>query len=116
MPWHVIAQIGNDDYEPVIAPEEARFVATIDKPGGRHSVTQHVLSEVFREGLVPSETAIDLVHLAAMVYTADVRIWRGYSEDAWTRKITLHFPVTQPDLWKSSHATSDGTPVVPDRR
>jgi 7-cyano-7-deazaguanine synthase in queuosine biosynthesis len=101
-PWHVIAQIGNDDYQPVIPPEDARFVATIDKPGGEHSVTQHLLSEVFKEGLVPSEAAIDLVHLAAMVCTADVRIWRGYSEDAWTRNITLHFPVMQPALWNAA--------------
>jgi 7-cyano-7-deazaguanine synthase in queuosine biosynthesis len=102
MTWHVIAQIGNDDYQPVIAPEEARFVATIDKPGSGHSVTQQALSEVFKEGLVPSETAIDLVNLAAMVYTADVRIWRGYGEDSWTRKIMLHFPVIQPDLWNAA--------------
>jgi 7-cyano-7-deazaguanine synthase in queuosine biosynthesis len=102
MPWHVIAQIGNDDYQPEIGSEEARFVATIDKPGSEHSVTQQALSEVFDEGLVPSETAIDLVNLAAIVYTADVRIWRGYSEDAWTRSITLHFPVTQPDLWNAA--------------
>lgn len=99
MPWHVIAQIGLDDYQPVIEPDEPRFVATIDKPCSQHSVTQQLLSEVFKTGLIPPETAIDLVHLAEIVYTADLRIWRGYGDDGWTREITLHIPVAQPDLW-----------------
>lgn len=40
------------------------------------------------------------MNLAAIVYTADLRVWRGYSDDAWTREITLHVPVAQPDLWR----------------
>ena len=102
MPWHVIAQIGFDDYEPVIASEEPRFVATIDKPGSEHSIIQQLLWEVFGKGLIPSEAAIDLVYLAAIVYTADLRIWRGYGEEGWTRDITLHVPVAQPDLWNAA--------------
>jgi hypothetical protein len=102
MLWHVISQVGLDDYQPVIAPEESRFVATIDKPGSEHSVTQQLLSEVFEKGLIPSETAIDLAHLAAIVYTADLRVWRGYGEEGWTREIMLHVPVAQPDLWNAA--------------
>jgi len=102
MPWHVIAQLGPDDYQPVIAQAEPRFVATIDKPGSEHSVTQQLLSGVFEKGFIPSEAAIDLAHLAAIVYTADLRVWRGYGEEAWSRDIMLHIPVEQPDLWNSA--------------
>ena len=103
MPWNVIAQIGDDAYYPTLDPAEPRFVATIDQPGSAHSVTQHLLSEVFKAGLVPSQTAIDLFHVAAIIYTADLRIWRGYnSEDALTREIVVHAPVTDPALWKNA--------------
>ena len=106
MPWHVIAQIGPDDYLPELSTEEPRFIASIDKPGSQYSVTQQLLFKVLEEGLIPSETAMDLVHLAVIVYTADLRIWRGYSEDGWTREITLHVPVSQPGMW------NDASPVL----
>ncbi|HEX7362453.1 MAG TPA: Qat anti-phage system QueC-like protein QatC [Bryobacteraceae bacterium] len=102
MPWHVIAQIGPDEYLPDLATEEPRFVASIDKPGSRYSITQQLLSQVLEKGLIPSETAMDLVHLAVIVYTADLRIWRGYSEDGWAREITLHVPVSQPGMWNEA--------------
>lgn len=104
MRWHVIAQIGNDDYLPVVPAEDARFIVSIDKPGSEHSVAQHLLSRVFDQGLMPSPAALDLVHVATIVYTADLRVWRGYGEEGWTRDITLHVPVTQPDLWRSAAA------------
>jgi 7-cyano-7-deazaguanine synthase in queuosine biosynthesis len=100
MPWNVIAQIGEDSYYPALDQPEPRFVATIDQPGSAYSITQHLLSDVFKAGLVPSPTAIDLFHLAAVIYTADLRIWRGYNnEDAWTRDIVIHFPVTDVMGW-----------------
>lgn len=102
MKWHVIAQVGADDYQPEIPQEEPRFTATIDKPGSEHSVTQHLLSGVFKEGLIPPEVAIDLIHLASMVFTADLRVSRDYGEENWTREISLHFPVADPDLWNVS--------------
>lgn len=105
MRWHVIAQVGADDFQPDIAQEEPRFTATIDKPGSEHSATQRLLAGVFREGFLPPEAAIDLVHLAVMVYTADLRVSRDYGHENWTREITLHFPVAEPDLWNASAPT-----------
>lgn len=105
MKWHVIAQVGEDDFEPAIAQEEPRFIATIDKPGSERSVTQQLLAGVFKEGFFPPETAIDLVHLAAMVYTADLRVSRDYGEENWTREIVLYFAVADPDLWNASAPT-----------
>jgi hypothetical protein len=101
--WHVIAQIGDDSYYPALDANELRFIATIDKPGDKHGVTHDLLSDVFKAGLHPSSVAIDLLNVASIVYTADLRIWRGYDgEDAWFRKITLHIPVSDVELWAAA--------------
>lgn len=103
MPWNVIAQVGNDAYCPLLDPSEARFVATIDKPDDSRGISHNILSDVFKAGLRPTQTAIDLLNFAEIVYTADLRIWRGYnSEDAWTRDIAVHFPVSNPELWTTA--------------
>lgn len=102
MKWHVIAQVGPDDFQPAIPDEEPRFTATIDKSGGEHSVAQHLVAGVLKEGFVPPETAIDLVNLAAIVYTADLRVSRDYGAENWTRQIAVYLPVADPDLWNAS--------------
>lgn len=103
MSWNVIAQIGEDDYYPPLDPKDVRFIAAIDKPGDNHGVTHDLLSNVFKTGLRPSQVAIDLLHVAAIVYTADLRIWRGYnSEDAWSREISIHAPVADVALWNAA--------------
>ncbi len=103
MPWNVIAQVGDDAYCPVLDRDEARFVATIDKPNDSHGISHNILSDLFKAGLKPTETAIDLLNFAAIVYTSDLRIWRGYNgEDAWTRDIAVHFPVADPELWRTA--------------
>lgn len=103
MPWNVIAQIGDDSYCPLLDPNEARFVAAIDKPDESRGISHNILSDVFKAGLRPTQTAIDLLNFAAIVYTADLRIWRGYnSEDAWTRDIAVYIPVTDPELWTTA--------------
>jgi 7-cyano-7-deazaguanine synthase in queuosine biosynthesis len=103
MPWNVIAQIGEDNYYPPLDPTDVRFVATIDKPGDNHGVAHDMLSDVFKAGLRPSQAAIDLLHIAAIAYTADLRIWRGYNiEDAWSREIAIHAPVVDVKLWNAA--------------
>lgn len=58
------------------------------------------LAQVARLGLQPSETAIDLMLLAACVTAADTRISRyNEGQDGWRREIALHLPVSDPDLW-----------------
>jgi hypothetical protein len=103
MSWNVIAQIGEDDYYPVLDPNEVRFVAAIDKRGDSHCVTHDLLTNVFKAGLHPPQAAIDLLHVAAIVYTADLRIWRGYNgEDAWSREISIYAPVADVALWNAA--------------
>src|ERR1035437_7520919 len=94
MAWNVIAQIGEDDYYPLLDPTDLRFAVTIDKLGNNHDLAHDLIADVFKAGLRPSQTAIDLLHFAAIAYAADLRIWRGYStEDAWSREISIHVPV-----------------------
>jgi len=101
--WNVIAQIGDDNYCPALEANELQFVATLDKPDGNHAVANDLLSGVFKAGLSPSQTAIDLLHLATIVYTADLRISRLYdSEDAWFRDISIHIPVTDVASWAAA--------------
>lgn len=58
------------------------------------------LDQLGELGLRPSETAIDLALLAAMITAADTRIRRADdAQDAWTRELDLHMPVQTPSLW-----------------
>jgi len=58
------------------------------------------LDELRELGLRPSETAIDLVLLAAAITAADTRISRSAdAQDGWTRLIDLHLPVQDPSCW-----------------
>jgi hypothetical protein len=75
--WNVIAQIGDDNHYPPLDPKEARFVATIDKPGDSHGIAHDLLSEVLKAGLLPCQVAIDLLHVEAIIHTADLRTARS---------------------------------------
>jgi hypothetical protein len=51
----------------------------------------------------PTEIALDLVVLAALVYAADTRISRQTeSQDAWTREIRIVVPVSDVPRWNAS--------------
>lgn len=51
--------------------------------------------------LHPSEDAMDLLVLATAVFTADTTISRQhFSQDSWTREITLFVPMLHPATWQ----------------
>jgi 7-cyano-7-deazaguanine synthase in queuosine biosynthesis len=59
-----------------------------------------VLDQLRELGLQPSERAVDLALLAAVVTAADTRLSRASaSQDAWTREVDLHIPVATPTIW-----------------
>jgi hypothetical protein len=59
-----------------------------------------MLDQLAARGLFPSDRAIDLMILAAIVTAADTRISRASeSQDSWTREIDLYLPAQQPDLF-----------------
>lgn len=52
------------------------------------------------KGFQPSERAVDLLIIAALVTAADTRISRSANaQDNWTREIDLHVPVSDPKRW-----------------
>ena len=58
------------------------------------------LSQLLRIGIHPSETAFDLLAIAATVYGADTRINRhSEAQDSWSREIDIYIPVSQLELW-----------------
>jgi hypothetical protein len=67
----------------------------------------HALTDLRKLGVVPTEIALDLLVLAALVYAADTRISRkSESEDSWTREIRLVVPVSDLVRWNA------GIPVL----
>lgn len=59
-----------------------------------------MIRQLIARGLVPSEAAVDLSILAALVTAADTRISRpADSQDTWTREIDLYLPVHDPARW-----------------
>jgi hypothetical protein len=55
--------------------------------------------------LNPSEVAVDLAILAAMVNAGDTRISRDLNaQDGWTREIDLYVPVSDVTLWDREQA------------
>ncbi len=58
------------------------------------------IDQLLRRDVCPSDVAIDLALLAALVTAADTRLSRATeSQDSWTREIDLHVPVSDPELW-----------------
>lgn len=101
----VIARLGPGDTTavPMTRPDthatEINFVDGNYRPD--YGLGQ-ALDQLAIMGLRPSETAADLVLLAAVVTAADTRISRAAdAQDSWTREIDLHVPVSDAPLWTS---------------
>jgi len=101
MTWHVITRVGSsDDYDAGLYESEPRIAVGIARPGDRWEINNNALPTIFeRTGRFPSAPAIDLLHLAFSVYSADLQIPRSQFQDAWTRELILHLPVSDPDRW-----------------
>ena len=79
---HVIrAHLGSADPLPTVAGSSATTrIAVIDLVSGRRALDHGIgraLADAARLCMVPSETALDLLILAALVYAADTRIPRA---------------------------------------
>jgi 7-cyano-7-deazaguanine synthase in queuosine biosynthesis len=101
MKWHVIAKVGTEDnYIPNIEADAPRLFVTFDSPDDPFRMREHVLSNLHKcYGRLPSSVVTDLLYLAMATYAADMSIKRSITDDDWTREITIHVPVTDPQLW-----------------
>ena len=101
MNWSVICKTdANDKFN--LKPALRQLVVSYCKSGGVVQVSNNVLAIILEKGLVPTETAVDLLYLAMSVYTADLRIERRFSNDGWSRQITLFLPVAEIAKWEMS--------------
>jgi len=102
----IIARLGPGDTEPVALDDPASVTTEIGFIDGYRRL-QHGLGQAIdglvKRHVIPTDDAVDLVLLAAVVTAADTRISRETeSQDSWTREIDLYIPVKDPDKWNAS--------------
>lgn len=89
-----------------VKPDRATMHVGFGVPAGPQAwyARERVFDVLARSGLVPSQAATDFYRLAATVFSADLRIPRASGFDGWTRELTLHVPVAEPDRWNAARA------------
>ncbi len=101
----IICRFGLTDRLPVDISEPLSQQTTLHYVSGKRGFGFGVgdtLTKLKRYGIWPSETAFDLLMLAATVYCADTRInRRSEAQDSWTREVDIYLPVFAPNRWAS---------------
>lgn len=99
----IIGRLGATDTAMVTPTRSNTYVTEIGFVDGYHRLgygLDQALDQLRELGVRPSETAVDLALLAALITAADTRISRSAdAQDAWTREIDLHIPVQDPAVW-----------------
>ena len=68
----------------------------------KHSLVSKQLLQTVRDlGLNVDADAIDLITIATAITAADTFELRDNAENAWARKMHLHVPVTDEDMWNT---------------
>jgi|Deesub1362A_J573_1020465.scaffolds.fasta_scaffold02489_5 7-cyano-7-deazaguanine synthase in queuosine biosynthesis len=102
MNWNVIVRIGkNDNFYPAEIRNEPRFFVDFHRPNSPWKMREGVLQVLINEGII-TPLAHDLLVLGMAITAADRCILRKYADDYWQRKITIHLPVSNPELWENS--------------
>ena len=98
-----IGRLGPDDNVSVKLVQPDSAIHNIDFLDGDRQMAfgiGRVLDRIASLGLRPSERAIDLVLLAALLNAGDTRVSRSINaQDGWTREIDLYAPVSTPKAW-----------------
>ena len=101
--FSLIGRLGPDDKTSVKPVQTDSAVYEIDFLAGDRRMgfgIGQALDQIASLGLRPSERAIDLVLLAALVNAGDTRVSRSINaQDGWTREIDLYAPVSAPKAW-----------------
>lgn len=104
--FSLIGRLGPDDKGKINLVQSDSDVFEIDFLDGDLRIgfgIDHALDQLASLGLQPSERAIDLVVLAALVNAGDTRISRKLNaQDGWTREIDLYIPVSTSAAWTAS--------------
>ncbi|QHO73940.1 hypothetical protein ACH79_16155 [Bradyrhizobium sp. CCBAU 051011] len=104
----IIARLGPTDKTRVALRDSDTVKTTIRFVDGDHRLgfgLGQMVDQLADLGLYPTERAIDLAILSAVVMAADTRVSRATeSQDSWTREIDLYLPVLDPDAWTAQAA------------
>ena len=104
--FSLIGRLGPDDKGKINLVQSDSDVFEIDFLDGDLRMgfgIGHALDQLAFLGLQPSERAIDLVVLAALVNAGDTRVSRKLNaQDGWTREIDLYIPVSDSAVWTAS--------------
>jgi 7-cyano-7-deazaguanine synthase in queuosine biosynthesis len=104
----IIARLGPADRTRVALRDSDTVKTTIRFVDGDHRLgfgLGQMVDQLADLGLTPTDPAVDLAILAAVVMAADTRISRTTeSQDSWTREIDLYLPVLDPDVWTAQAA------------
>lgn len=99
----LVWKMGADDNAPIEIHEplsKVTEVPLISVAGSLDHGIGKTLDRALGLGLAPTETALDLLILAASVYRCDTRISREVeAQDNWTREIDVYLPVGDPVGW-----------------
>lgn len=98
-------QFGRDDRpsDDLIAdPGSMSTLNMMTESGELNHGLDQLLVQLCRLNVAPSETALDLLVVAASVYVADTSVSRDSYEDGWTRRITVHVPVNDLEVWQAA--------------
>lgn len=100
----IICRLGAGDTVQVAPARSDSHVTELHFIDGDHRLgfgLGQALDQLRELGLRPSERAVDLALLSAILTAADTRVSRTTeSQDAWTREIDLHVPVAEPAIWQ----------------
>jgi 7-cyano-7-deazaguanine synthase in queuosine biosynthesis len=105
---HVIIRLGKEDKFTVKPADKSAVVSLVPAAGNMDDWEfglDNLLGAARCRKLSPPEVAFDLALLAVTVMGADTRISRSeYSQDGWTREISLYLPVNDPKTWGKQSA------------
>lgn len=101
-----IARLGPADSAKIPVIQKGSVVTEIRFVDGQQKLgfgLGYMIDQLLRRAVCPSEAAVDLAILAALVTAADTRISRTTeSQDSWTREIDLYVPVGDTALWSGA--------------
>jgi len=100
----IIARLGPVDKAKLDIKDTGSVQTTIRFIDGEKKLAYglgQLIDALVRRGVMPSETAVDLSILSAIITAADTRISRATeSQDSWTREIDLYLPVKDAALFE----------------
>jgi len=101
--FSLIGRLGPDDKAKIPIIQKDSAVYEIDFLNANRRLgfgIGHALEQLSLLGLRPSESAVDLVLVAALVSAGDTRVSRKVNaQDGWTREIDLYVPVSDHVQW-----------------